>query len=105
MTPDRQFERQWALTLLDQVFDALRQEYHAQGDSDLFEELKAIITGQPARYAEMAARLQRSEGAIKVAAFRLRCRYRDLIRARISATVESEDVEDEIRQLLEALGG
>ena len=69
-TPERHFERQWAMTLLDQVLAALRDEYQAEGKSDLFEELKTVLTGQPGTYADMAARLERSEGAIKVAVHR-----------------------------------
>ncbi|HUY31732.1 MAG TPA: sigma-70 family RNA polymerase sigma factor [Pirellulales bacterium] len=105
MTPERHFERQWAMTLLDQVLDALRDEYQAEGNGDLFDELKAAIIGQPGRYADMAARLRRSEGAIKVAVHRLRRRYRELLRARIAATVGEGDVEDELRHLLAVLGG
>jgi RNA polymerase sigma-70 factor (ECF subfamily) len=105
MTPERHFERQWALTVLDQVLDDLRDKYRSEGKGDLFEELKAVIIGQPMTYVDLAARLRRSEGAIKVAAHRLRHRYRELIRARVAATVGEEDVEDELRQMLAALGG
>jgi RNA polymerase sigma factor (sigma-70 family) len=45
-TPERHFERQWAMTLLDQVLDALGGEYHSDGKGDLFEEIKAVITGE-----------------------------------------------------------
>jgi RNA polymerase sigma factor (sigma-70 family) len=105
MTPERHFERQWAMTLLDQVLDALRDEYHFEGKGDLFDELNSVIIGQPGGYADMAARLRRSEGAIKVAVHRLRHRYRELMRARIAATVGEGDVEDELRHLLAVLGG
>lgn len=103
-TPERHFERQWALTLLDQVLAALCADYHADGKEDLFEELKGVLTGQATAYADMAARLGRSEGAIKVAVHRLRQRYRELIRARIAETVCDADVDDELRHLLAALG-
>jgi RNA polymerase sigma factor (sigma-70 family) len=105
MTPERHFERQWALTLLDQVLDALREEYHAEGNGDLFDELKAVLIGQSEGYAAMAGRLRRSEGAIKVAVHRLRHRYRELMWARIAATVGEGEVEDELRHLLAVLGG
>ena len=104
LTPEHNFERQWAMTLLDQVLDALRAEYHAEDKGELFEELKTVLTGQPGAYVEMAAGLGRSEGAIKVAVHRLRHRYRDLMRARIAATVGEGDVEDELRHLLAVLG-
>ena len=105
LTPERHFERQWAMTLLDQVLDALREEYHRDGKGDLFEELKVVLTGQPEAYAEMAARLRRSEGAIKTAVHRLRHRYREVIRARIAETVGAGDVDDELRHLLTVLSG
>jgi RNA polymerase sigma-70 factor (ECF subfamily) len=105
MTPERHFERQWAMTLLDQVLEALRDEYHAEGKGDLFDELQAVLVGQPGGYADMAARLRRSEGAIKVAVHRLRHRYRELMRARIAATVGEGDAKDELRHLLAVLGG
>jgi RNA polymerase sigma-70 factor (ECF subfamily) len=103
LTPERHFERQWAMTLLDQVLSALRDEYHAEGKGNLFEELKAVLTGQAEAYADVAARLRRSEGAIKVAVHRLRRRYRDLMRARIAETVGDGEVEDELRHLLTML--
>ena len=87
------------------MLDALRNEYHTESKGDLFEELKAVFIGQPGAYAAMAARLRRSEGAIKVAVHRLRHRYRELMRARIAATVGEADVEDELRHLLAALSG
>jgi len=105
MTPERHFERQWAMTLLDQVLDALRGEYQTEGKGDLFAELKAVIIGQPVAYAEMANRLGRSEGAIKVAVHRLRHRYCELMRARIAETVGEDDVEDELRHLVAVLSG
>lgn len=104
LTPERHFERQWAMTLLDQVLATLREEYHADGNRDLFEELKAVLAGQTAGHADMAARLGRSAGAIKVAAHRLRRRYRELLRARIAATVGDGGVDDELRHLLGVLG-
>jgi RNA polymerase sigma factor (sigma-70 family) len=105
MTPERHFERQWAMTLLDQVLDTLRDEYHAEGKGDLFDELKVVIIGQPGQYTDIAARLRRSEGAIKVAVHRLRHRYRELMRARIAETVDEADVEDELRHLVAVLSG
>ncbi len=105
MTPERHYERQWAVTLLNQVLESLREEHRAEGKGALFEELKAVLTGGAGAYAEMAARLGKSEGAIKVAVHRLRHRYRELIRARIAETVEEGDVEDELRYLMAVLAG
>jgi RNA polymerase sigma factor (sigma-70 family) len=105
LTPERHFERQWAMTFLEQVLATLRDEYHSNGKADLFEELKMVLGGQTGTYAAIAARLGRTEGAIRVAAHRMRHRYRDLMRARIAQTVNEGDIEDELRQLLAALSG
>jgi RNA polymerase sigma factor (sigma-70 family) len=103
LTPDRHFERQWAMTLLDQVLTLLRDEYHSEGKGDLFEQLKPVLAGAPEAYADIAARLRRSEGAIKVAVHRMRRRYRELARALVAETVGDGEVEDELHHLLAML--
>lgn len=105
-TPDKEYDKRWALTLLEQVLARLRQEFLEEGKEALFEELKGTLTGDKATapYAELGARLGLSEGAVKVAAHRLRQRYRELLRAEIANTVAgSEQVEDELRHLFAAL--
>jgi len=108
VTPEKIFERRWALTLLDQVLRRLREEYAADGREKLFEQLKPTLTeaSRTVRYAEIAARLETSEGAVKVAVHRLRQRYRELLRAEIADTVaDPGEIEDEIRNLFAALAG
>jgi len=102
-TPETIFERNWALSVLQRVLDRLADEARASGQAVLFAELKVVLTGGSQSYAEIAARLGRSEGSVKVAAHRLRSRYRALIRAEIAETVADEDIEDELRHLLAAL--
>ncbi len=103
-TPEQEFERRWALTLLDQALAALRAEYAAARKEPLFERLKATLTGESEPYAVIATDLGLSEGAVKVAAHRLRQRYRDCLHAAIAETIDSEDqIEDEIRALFTAL--
>ena len=107
LTPERLFERAWVLTLLAAVFDALRREFETEGKLAAFEELKIVLEGGAGavRYAEIAARLGTSEGAVKVAVHRLRKRYKALLREQIAATVDSPaEVEDEIQALFDALG-
>jgi RNA polymerase sigma factor (sigma-70 family) len=104
-TPEKLFERQWALLLLENVLIQLREEYYLAGSGRLFDELKDSLTGNTAGYAEIAARLGRTEGAIKVAAHRLRQRYRDLLRNQIAQTVTDGEIEDELRYLMAALRG
>lgn len=91
--------------VLGQVLAALREAYHAAGNGDLFEGLKSALSGQFESYAALADRSERSEEAIKVAVHRLRGRYRELMRARIAATVVDGDVEDELRHLPAVLSG
>ena len=96
-----------ALTLLDTVLARLRQEHEDANKLALFEALKPALTGQeqPAGYSEIASRLHMSEGAVKVAAHRLRVRYAELLRTEIAQTVsEPQEIDDEIRQLFSALG-
>jgi RNA polymerase sigma-70 factor (ECF subfamily) len=106
LSADKLFERRWALTLLDQVVIRLRDEHAASGKIEQFEQLKECITaaGRGTPYAELAARLGVSEGAVKVAVHRLRQRYRELLEEEIANTVASpEEIEAERRHLLAAL--
>ena len=105
-TPDKVFEKQWALTLLNEVLNRLEGEYRREGKSELFTALKQTLMGtresQP--YEELAVKLDMNEGAIKVAVHRLRKRYRELIRAEIADTLDRpQDIEEEMRHLFSAL--
>ncbi len=105
LTPEKMFEKQWALSILERVLSRLHDELLAEGKAALFEALKDTLTGVGAGgYAALGGRLGMSEGAVKVAAHRLRRRYRALLRAEIAQTVAGPDeVEDEIRYLLACL--
>jgi RNA polymerase sigma factor (sigma-70 family) len=105
-TPDRMFDREWALTVLRTVLARLEAEYRSAGKANLFALLKPTLTGardsQP--YAELAAQLGRNENAVKVAVHRLRQRYRALLQAEVADTVASDhDAKAELRALLQAL--
>jgi RNA polymerase sigma-70 factor (ECF subfamily) len=106
LSADKIFERRWALALLEQVLRRLREEYTRDGKEKQFEQLKGTLTeaSRLLPYAEIAARLATSEGAVKVAVHRLRQRYRELLRAEISDTVaDAREIDDEIRNLFAAL--
>jgi RNA polymerase sigma-70 factor (ECF subfamily) len=106
-TPERLFDRAWALALLENVLAELRREYERSGRGTTFEALKGVLTDGklPAPQAEMARRLGTTEPAVQVAVHRLRRRYRDALRAAIAATVAGEvEVDDELRALFAALG-
>ncbi len=105
-TPETIFERRWALTLLDRVLARLQDEYAASGRERLFEALRGTLTGETdaPRYAQLAARLEMTEGAVKVAVHRLRRRFGALLREEIADTVaEPGEIDDEIRYLFKAL--
>jgi RNA polymerase sigma-70 factor (ECF subfamily) len=107
LTPERLYEKRWALNLLDLVFNRLRGEFQAAGKSNLFDNMKPFLAGKPTKpsYLEVAAQLDLSEGSVKVAVHRLRGRYRKLLKEEIAKTVvDSESLEDELGELLAALG-
>lgn len=104
--PESIFEKNWALVLLEQVQSSLKQEYLQAGKPQLYESLQIYLSGDKAEasYAELGAKLKMTEGAVKMAALRLRGRYRELLRKEIANTVAGpEEVEEEIRHLLAAL--
>jgi RNA polymerase sigma-70 factor (ECF subfamily) len=105
-SPERAFERQWALTLLENVLAKLESEFAADGKTRQFELLKRAITGEGNLQTEtVAVELEMSAEAVRQAASRLRKRYRELLRAEVAATVEGpETVDDEIRTLFGILG-
>jgi RNA polymerase sigma-70 factor (ECF subfamily) len=89
LTPDRLFERRWALALLDQAIERLQATYASTNQAALFEALKPVLTGRAAPYAQIALQLHMTEGAVKVAAHRLRQRYRDTLRGFVADTLDS----------------
>jgi len=107
LNPEKIYERRWALTLLEQVLARLEAEFSAAGKARLFVQLQGFLLGEKnaVPYAEVAERLNLSEGAVKVAVHRLRQRYGELFCAEIAQTVASpEEVDEEIRHLLDVLG-
>ena len=104
-TPERIFERRWALSVLDRVVERLRSEFVFHGRPEHFERLKVFLLGQSdAPYATLAREMNTSEGALKVAIHRLRKRYRELFRQEIADTVaDPTEVEAELRYLAAVL--
>ncbi len=106
VTAEHIYERRWALTLLNQAMNRLRDEFAGAGRLALFEALESSLTGEGANstYAKLGAKLDMTEGAVKVAVHRMRSRYGELVRAEIADTVSAtEDVDDELRHLLATL--
>lgn len=101
-TPEQNFERRWAMALLEEVLRRLANEHEQEGRQEIFAELSPCLVGERTAqpYAEIAARLGISEGAVKSAVHRLRQRYRQLLREEIAHTVlGSAEVDEELRHL------
>ena len=106
-TPERLFDQTWALNLLDEVLKQLAREYADTGRAAQFEILQGVISKQARQvsYAELAARMGTTEGAVQQAVQRLRKRYKAILRERIAATLDDPDeaaINDEIRDLFAA---
>lgn len=107
LTPEKLYERSWVLTLLDLTVDQLQEKYRQDDKTVLFEELKLFLPGEHSTrsYAEVAARLGKSEDAIKMAVSRLKKEYGQFLKAEVKRmTVDVGESDDELRGLLSALG-
>jgi len=106
LTPDAAFEQSWILCLLEEVLQKLEENYRSRDRLDLFLSLKTSLIphGKEPSYAETAAKLGMREGAVKVAAHRLRKHYRDELHARLQDTLsEGESVDGELRYFAQIL--
>ncbi|MGN6554949.1 MAG: RNA polymerase sigma factor [Verrucomicrobiota bacterium] len=104
-SPDKAFDREWALALLAKVIERLQQECAAEGRVKVFEQLKRFLTADKNQLAqsEIAQSLGVTEGAVRVAIHRLRKRYRQLLRDEIAHTLaDAALVEEEMRALFGA---
>ncbi len=107
LTPERAYERRWALTLLDLAMVRLEEESVAAGKGRQFSQLERFLTSEATQSdcAAAGAQLGMTPGAVAVAIHRLRQRYRELVREEIGHTVASPtEVEEEIRWLFVAAG-
>jgi RNA polymerase sigma-70 factor (ECF subfamily) len=106
LTPEKLFDRRWALILLERTLTRLRDEHVMAGKVELFEHLKGSLTGDNAAvpYRDVAKALGMTEGAVKVAVHRLRRRFRDTLVEEIAETVsDPADIDAEIGYLLRAV--
>jgi RNA polymerase sigma-70 factor (ECF subfamily) len=104
-TPERLFQRKWALAVVGEALERLSVEYRRAGMEDQFALLHPHLTGDAEEHlCDLAARLGKTDGATRVLVFRLRSRFRGLIRAVIADTVSDPDqVEVELRELQASL--
>jgi RNA polymerase sigma factor (sigma-70 family) len=101
-TPERLYERRWALAALDAAMHRLAERYQRTDRRKLFDELRPLLTGdEPASYAELSARLGATEGALRVAVHRLRKQFASSLREVIAETVDDPHaVDEELRYLM-----
>ena len=106
LTPERLYDRQFALSLLSRVMDQLRAKYAEAGRMHIFEALKGCMY-EELDYEQLTAVLgMNSVGAVRKAAFDLRKHYRNLLRAEVANTVDSTDeavVDRELLHLFESI--
>lgn len=107
LSPDKAYDRFWAMSLLEQSREKLREEFASAGRADRFARLEQFLPGREGvdSYADLAAQFGVTEGAIKADVSRLRRRYGELLRADVAHTLGTHaDLEDELQHLIEALG-
>jgi RNA polymerase sigma-70 factor (ECF subfamily) len=107
LTPEMEYERNWALAVLERAIARLRGEYARRGKERLFEALRPalVASDEDTSRAEMGAALGMSEGAVKVALHRMRAAFREALRRELADIVGPDgDPEDELRNLIAALG-
>jgi RNA polymerase sigma-70 factor (ECF subfamily) len=105
-TPERIYERRWALTVLDRALLRVSEEYGA-GKRAWFDRLRCFLAAEPCddSYARIAADLKTSEGAIRQAVHRLRRRFREALKAEVAETMaDPDETEEEIQFLIAAVG-
>jgi RNA polymerase sigma factor (sigma-70 family) len=106
--PDRAFDRQWALNLLDATIARLEERYRNSRQEAFFEAMKSRLVGVPdgRTIAEIAEGLGMDENAAKVAFHRIKRRYRSALREEVARTIEDGgDVEEELRYLITLFSG
>ena len=106
LTPERVYERRWALTLMEQVLRRLKDEYCTAGNGALFNSLKQLLPDEPGAQSrvDIAMQLGMTDNALRQAFHRFRQRYQLLLREEIGHTVAiASDIEDELRHLISVL--
>ncbi len=106
LTPDRLYQRRWALTLLEHALQVLKQECHDAGKSDQFASLRPLLgfsRETTPDYAALAARLGCKESVLRTRVFRLRQRWREILFEQVSLTLEdptADEIKAELSELL-----
>jgi RNA polymerase sigma-70 factor (ECF subfamily) len=105
-TPEKAFDRGWALTVMEEAMRRLRSDYESPGRKALFETLRPFLASEadPGAYDKIAPRVGMSPGAVAVNVHRLRQRYRECIRLELAETVSStKDLDEEMTYLFSTI--
>lgn len=106
LTPEKLFDLHWAKTILARALGRLEAEYIEEGKGLLFGALRASLGGtRPApRYKDLGDELGMTEGAVKVAAHRMRKRYRGALEIEILDTIsDPAELRQELKYIMAAL--
>ncbi|MGK0184859.1 MAG: DNA-directed RNA polymerase specialized sigma24 family protein [Verrucomicrobiales bacterium] len=105
-TPEKMFNRNWALTLIQQILCEVEKDYIKKGKGTVFETLKIYLSGESDRgsYVDAAEKLQTTEVNVRTLVKRLRQRFRDLLRSHVGQMVDSpEEIDEEVRFVFQAV--
>ena len=105
-SPEFEYERNWALAVLDEAMESLKRHFEESGRERVFEALRPLLEDEGDRqpYDSLAQELGTTKGTVKIMVHRFRRRYREALRAVVLQTVESPaDLKEELHQLLQVL--
>lgn len=108
LTPELQYDKKWAATIIECTLKSLGQEMAEAGKEKIFEKFQPYLAGEKSAgaYEALAKEMGISEGSLRVTIHRLRQRYGELLRAEILQTVDTaEEADEEIRYLLRLFSG
>jgi len=106
VSPDKLFDLRWAMTVLERALARLRIDSTEQGKSSEFDQLKKFLSEEPGEgeYSAVAQRLGMPSSSVAVAVYRLRARYRELVRSEVAQTLSNPlELEEEMRHLYAVL--
>jgi RNA polymerase sigma-70 factor (ECF subfamily) len=106
LSPEKAFEKRWAIALLERAFTRTREEFAAAGKAAQFEKLRGFLSDKADQggYGSLALELGMTPNRVAVTVHRLRERYCEIVREEVAHTVSSADqIEEEMRHLFAIL--
>lgn len=106
MTPEKAFDRAWALQVVHRSLESVHKDWEEAGKADMFDVLKPYLLpeDQVPPYGETAAKLELTLSAVRVKVHRLKSEFRQALCAEIAETLgKHQFLEDEINQLFSSI--